>query len=126
MTTTKQAAATYTVVSAEDMHKFLTRAFRAMNPQKGINRGELYYDLSLSPKVGVRVWTSIQTGAASGADVGEDAIRIQLYSLTGKRPLKSGKAPIVKRTQGWRDNLQDRIEDEIESYHEKEDYWESR
>lgn len=125
-TLSKFAAATYTVVSAEEMYKFLSRAFRAMSPKKGVSRGELYYDLALSPTVGVRVWTSIHVGADTGAGVGEDAIRIQLFSMRSNRPLKGGKAPIVKRTQGWRDNLQDRIEDEIESYHEREDYWEGR
>lgn len=126
MTDKTAMAAQFTAVTLEEMHKFLSRAFRAMTPTRGTERGEVFYTLSLSDKVGVRVWTSIRPGSGTGADVGEDAIRIQLFSSRSNRPLKSGKAPIVKRTQGWRDNLQDRIEDEIESYHDKEDYWEGR
>lgn len=126
MTPKKAMAAQFTPVTAEDMARFLFRSFRAMTPRKGLDRGEMYYDLMLSPKVAVRVWTSIRTGAEVVRDVGEDAIRIQLVSASSGRKLKSGKSPIVKRTQGWRDNLQDRIEDEIESYHDKEDYWEGR
>jgi hypothetical protein len=37
------------------------------------------------------------------------------------RPLKPGKAPIVKRTQGWKDNLRERVEDEIEDYDSQEE-----
>jgi hypothetical protein len=40
--------------------------------------------------------------------------------------LVKGKAPIVKRTQGWRNSLQKQIEQAIETYDEKESYWEER
>lgn len=119
-------AATFTEVSLEDMETFLKRAFRALRPKKGTDRGEIYFDLSLSPNVVVRVWTSIRPHSGTGAGVGEDAIRIQLMYTTTKRPLLTGKAPIVKRTQGWKSNLQDRVEDMIEKYEEKDEYWEER
>lgn len=118
-------AAQFTEVTLEDMEKFLKRGWRALRPKQGTERGELYYDLSLSDHVVIRVWTSIHARQETGAGVGEDAIRIQLFSKTTKRPLMKGKAPIVKRTQGWRNNLQDRIEDYIQAYEEKDDYWES-
>lgn len=114
-------AAQFTDVTLQDMETFLKRAFRALNPKKDIIRGEVVYDLFLSSKVGVRVWTSIHQHATSGADVGADAIRVQLYNFVRGFPLMRGKAPIVKRTQGWRDNLKDRIEDYVEAYDSREE-----
>jgi hypothetical protein len=119
-------AAQYTEVSLKDMEQFLRRAFRSLRPKKGEQRREIYYDLSLSPGVAIRVWTSIGVGRGTGAGVGQDAIRIQLVNKKNQRPLMKGKAPIVKRTQNWRNNLQDRIEDYIEQYEDREDYWEGR
>jgi hypothetical protein len=97
-----------------------------MEPKTGEKNREVYYDLSMDDdsRVCVRVYTSIGS-YGTAADVGTDAIRVGLFSKSG-RPLKSGKMPIVKRTQNWRDNLRERIEDELESYHEKDEYWESR
>lgn len=118
-------AATYTEVTLDDMERFLKRGWRALRPHKDVSRGETFFDLKLSPNVVIRVWTSIFHGGSS-AGVGQDAIRIQLLSSKLNRPLMKGKAPIVKRTQNWRNSLQDRIEDAIETYEEKEDYWEAR
>lgn len=114
-------AATYQEVSLEEMTKFLTRGFHALRPKKSVINGEVVFDLLMSPKAGIRVWTSIGANQAKGADVGADAIRVQLYSFAKNKPLMPGKAPIVKRTQGWKDSLQDRIEDFIEKYDEKEE-----
>jgi hypothetical protein len=119
-------AATFTEISLEDMETFLKRAFRALKPKKGTERGEIYFDLSLSPNVVVRVWTSVKPRSGMGAGVGEDAIRVQLIYVHLKRPLLTGKAPIVKRTQNWRSNLQERVEDMIETYEDKDEYWEER
>lgn len=114
-------AATYQDVSLEEMTKFITRGFHALHPKKSVERGEVVFDLYLSQKAGIRVWTSIAASATSGAGVGADAIRVQLFSYAKNKPLMPGKAPIVKRTQGWKDNLQDRIEDYMEKYDEKEE-----
>lgn len=119
-------AATFTEISLEEMEKFLKRGFRILRPKKSTERGEIYFDLSLSPNVVVRVWTSIGASNSSAADAGADAIRVQLMSAKTRRPLMKGKAPIVKRTQGWKANLQERIEDLIETYEDKDEYWESR
>lgn len=117
----KGMAATYTTISLEEVETYLKRAFRALRPVKSAIRGEIVFDLHLSPTTGVRVWSSIAQHATSGAGVGDDAIRVQLYSFAKNRPLMPGKAPIVKRTQGWRDNLKDRIEDYMEKYDTKEE-----
>lgn len=120
-------AATFTPVTMEEIATYLKRAFRVLKPEPGpVVRGEATYDLNLSEKVVVRVFTSVAGGASSAAGVGADAIRIGLYSKAAGRPLKSGKLPIVKRTQGWRDNLRNRIEDEMHDYDDREGYWESR
>ena len=114
-------AATYTQVTLQDMDAFLKRAFRSLRPERGSQRGEITYDLFLSPTTVIRVFTSIGESRDSGAQVGEDAIRILLFSLKKGRPLKPGKAPIVKRTQNWRDSLKDRIEDYLEAYSDHEE-----
>ncbi len=122
MSTTKRAGgAQYTEVSLKEMESFISRAFRALHPKKSAIRGETVFDLHLSDKAGIRVWSSIAEHGTSGADVGADAIRVQLYNFSKGAPLIPGKAPIVKRTQGWRDNLRERIEDYIEAYDSKEE-----
>lgn len=119
-------AAQYTEVTLEDMDRFLKRAFHALHPKQGSQNREFYYDLLLSRSVVIRVWSSVQQYSGSGAGVGEDAIRVQLMGATTKRPLQKGKAPIVKRTQGWRNSLQNKIEELIETYEESADYWDGR
>lgn len=118
-------AAQYTEISGQEMEVFLKRAFRALRPTQGIQNKEIYYDLKLSPQVVIRVWTSIKPWGAS-AGVGDDAIRVQFLGVKVNRPLVSGKAPIVKRTQGWRNSLQDKIEEYLELYEEKSEYWDER
>lgn len=119
-------AAQFTEVTIEDMDRFLKRGWRALRPKQGNYKGEVCYDLFLSAHVSVRVLTSIKPRSGVGADVGEDAIRITLFMPKKDRPLLAGKMPIVKRTQGWKNNLQDRIEDMIETYEDREGYFEER
>lgn len=119
-------AAQYTEVTLEDMETFLKRSYRALRPKQGVQKGEYYYDLALSENVVVRVWTSVQRGSQTGAGVGQDAIRVQFYGVGIKRPLVPGKAPIVKRTQNWRDSLQDKVDNYYELYEEKASYWEAQ
>lgn len=119
-------AATYTPISIEEMDKFLKRAFRALKPVRSVQRGEIVYDLFLTPKIGVRVWTSISPYSDAAAGVGADAIRVQYYHMERNHPLQRGKAPIVKRTQGWRDNLKDRIEDCVELFEQREAEFDAR
>jgi len=118
-------AAQYTEITLEEMEKFLKRGFHALRPKQGNQRGELYYDLHLGSFVGIRVWTSIGTHSGTGAEVGADAIRVQLVSLKDQGPLERGKAPIVKRTQGWKSSLQDKIEELTEKYEDNDVFWEN-
>jgi hypothetical protein len=109
------AGATFTEVSLEEMRTFLKRAFHALEPQKEeVSHGEIIINLPLSDRVVIKVFTSIHHGAEQAAGVGADAIRVGIYRAG--RPLKSGKWPIVKRTQGWRDNLRERVEDMMEKF----------
>jgi len=116
-------AITFTPITLEEMDKFLKRGFRSLKPTKNLGRIEIYYDLTVmdDTKIGIRVWTSIASGRDTGAGVGDDAIRVQLYHFGRNKPLKSGKAPIVKRTQNWRDSLTDRIEDYLEAISDHEE-----
>ncbi len=128
MSNPKQAmSAQFTEVTFDDMSKFILRSWRALRPKQGTEKREIYYDLALSANVSIRIWTSIGVGRDTGADIGSDAIRIQLLAKKGGRswPLVQGKAPIVKRTQGWKNNLQDRVEDYIELYETKEAVFEA-
>jgi hypothetical protein len=122
----RSMAARYVEVSLEDMVRFLKRNFRRKRPRRGEFRGMIYYDLALSENVAVRVWTSIPARRGMGADVGQSAMRVHLFGLKINRPLEGGKAPIVKRTQNWRTNLGKLINIAIDTYKDKEDYWEAR
>lgn len=129
----KAMAATYTVVTMEEMTKFLGRTFGGLKPRTTEVRGEYVTDLFFNDRksVGVRVWTSIPAHSTSGADVGQDAIRVQFFNFTRGMPMlillkdggwtKQGKAPIVKRTQGWRDNLRERVDDWLEVYDQRDE-----
>lgn len=118
-------AATFVGITQEEIEQFLTRAYRALRPHKDVIRGEIVYDLNLSRNTVIRVWSSVSP-RGEGAGIGEDAIRIQLFSKTTSRPLKKGKSPIVKRTTNWRDNLKARIGDAAEEYEDREAYWEAQ
>lgn len=117
--------ATYAEISLEEMDRFIMRGWRALRPKQVKERGTHVYDLFLSKFVKIRVWTTIPADKGTVRDVGETTIKIQLLSAHTGRPLLRGKSPIVKRVQGWRGNLQDRIEDYIEQYEEREDYFEA-
>lgn len=113
-------AAQYTPITIEEMEAFVRRGFRALKPRKAAERGETVFDLFITPEIGIRIWTSLSPHSGASAGVGDDAIRVQYYHFGRNHPLVRGKAPIVKRTQGWRDNLKDRIEDCIELYEQRE------
>lgn len=118
-------AATFTQITLEEIDVYLKRAFRALRPKPGpVVRGEVTRVLTLSDKVFIRIYTSVGQGSDMAAGEGADAIRVGLFGPT--RPLLAGKLPIVKRTQGWRDNLRERVEDMMELYDDREGYWESR
>lgn len=118
-------ATTFVEIVLDDMERFLRRAYRALQPKKGDARGEIYYDLNLSDrKVLIRVWTSIHKGSGVGAEKGADAIRVTMITGGGK-PLMP-KSKIVKRTKNWRNALQDRIEELLEIYESKAEYWKGR
>lgn len=118
-------AAQYTEITLEDMEKFLNRGFRSLRPRKGDFRGEVTYTLHINRKVGIRIMTSIRERSESSARVGKDTIKAFLISLADGKGLekKENRQTIVKRTQNWRKSLQDRIENLMEKYEEKAEFW---
>ncbi len=119
MTTTKKAAATYVGFTIEEFDKYVKRAFRAFKPTQTRLGNEFAYILNLSERIKVLIQSSIHTSGQS-AESGTDPIRVGFMyaeSAGGRlRPLKGGSFPIVKRTENWRDNLEDRVNDYLEEY----------
>jgi hypothetical protein len=114
----------YVEVTLKEMDTFLKRGFRALRPDQGSFRGQVTYDLYLSPSVVIRIYTSImQSGYSAGA--GGDSIRVVILGVKSEKPLVSGSF-LVKRTNSWRNTLQDKIEEYIELYEEKAEYWDQR
>lgn len=122
----KEAAAVYTEVSLADIEKVLKRAFHGMKPKRKSYGGSYYYDLSISENVAVRVYTSVSVRTEVSRSKENAPMKVGLFSLKSDRKMEGGDLDIVKRTQNWRTTLQDRVEDKIELYHDKEDYWEHR
>ena len=121
-------AAQYTEISLEEMETFLKRAFRILRPVQGVFQNEYYYDLKVGNAVGIRVWTSVKIYSGVGARVGMDLIKVQLVSLKDHKPLEGGKIKredTIKRTQGWRDGLRDRVENFVEKYEDNDEFWEN-
>ena len=119
-------SAQFTEITLEEMESFLKRGFRSLRPTRDKFGGEYVFNLHITPNIGIKIMTSIQLGRGIGADVGADAIRVLFFHFGYNRPLIRGKAPIVKRTQGWKDNLTDRIEEYIEEYERRSIEWEEK
>lgn len=103
--------AKYYNISKEEMHEFLTgKGFTAVTPP---NTVELVYgkrvdqqDLQLT----LRVYTGVLPGGSSRG-VGDDAIRVNLFLRTEKgNVVKIGGSKRVHRVEGWRKNLESRID----------------
>lgn len=116
-------AATYVEVPLEDMERFLRRGYRILHPKKGVSHGQIYYDLDISDgEIFIRVMTGIRPqGGIRG--VGEDSIKVVMVA-NDRGLMKTQK--IVKRTKNWKTSLQDRIEEMLEIYEAKPEYWKSR
>lgn len=111
-------------ITLNEMDTFLKRGWRALRPRQGKERGTHVYDLFVSPVVMIRVWTTIPVARETVRDVGETTIKIQLLAAKTGKPLTGrAKALIVKRVEGWRGNLQNRIEDLMEIYEEQDEYF---
>jgi hypothetical protein len=116
------AGATYTEASLEEWDTFLKRAFHALHPKQGSSMGEVTYDLFLTPKVGIRIRTTVPTEGAQTRKSGADIIQMIMYDFSKNRPLMPRDMILkVKRTQNWRDGVRDRIEKYMELFDEHED-----
>jgi hypothetical protein len=114
-------ATQYTEITLEEMDTFLKRSFRALRPKQFTKSGAVYYDLTLGPNVAVRIWTTIGTW---GSTKGKKSMKVQLYGPKVNRRLVHEEAVRMKRTQNWRSTLQDNIEEFLELYESKPEYWE--
>jgi len=117
----------YIEITKEDFEKFLRSRYRVYRPKEFVqDRGELVYDIPLSDHIVVKIYTSIAKGSGIGRGSGEDAIRVVMFGSTINRPVnkKAGNS-IVKRTRGWKDNLSDRIDSFIETYHDHIDFYDA-
>ncbi len=120
MTTTKKAGgATFVGFTYEEFNKYMGRAFRALRPKPVDRGGEISYVLTITDRFVVIVQSSIHKGYDTAAQSGTDPIRVGWGYLDqgGKfRPLVA-KFEIVKRTENWRDNLEDRVNDFVSEYY---------
>ena len=119
-------AATFTEITLEEMEGFLKRAFRGYKPKKGIEKGQYAFTLHITDDVGIRILSSIPARGEKVRGVGDDTINLLLWWVKKDYPMTKDKALVVKRVGGWKANLQDRIEDLVEAYEEKAEYWDAR
>lgn len=129
--TTKQAAKgdRSVTITFEEFQKYVTRAFRAFRPQHVVLDTQHAWILSLSPRIKVAIHSSIYASGMS-APSGTQPIKVGFMFAKGTTP-GAALAPlhgkeswaIVKRTDNWRDNLEDRVNDCIEKYESnRQDY----
>lgn len=116
----------YVEITLEEMKTFLERAYHPLHPKQGRVQGEIVFDLSLSDNhaIFVRVYTSLYAGTGVGKSSGSDSIKVVLLSDKGNA--LAPKSKIVMRTKNWRSAVQDRVEDYLEMYEAKVDYWKER
>jgi hypothetical protein len=115
-------------MSYSDIKTYLTRAWSGFRQRELVIRGERAIAVLFDEggHIGALVFTSVGAGAETAAGKGADAIRVGFYNFKNNKPLMTGKFPIVKRTTGWKDSLDDRIQEHMDSYLDKEAYWTSR
>lgn len=120
------AGSRYVEITLDEMEAFLKRAYHALQPKKSRYRtGQMVFDLSLSDnhQIFIRVYSSIFSGGVVQRK-GEDSIKVVMLTDNGKALMP--KAKLVMQTTNWRSALQDRIEDFLELYESKVEYWKKR
>lgn len=110
-------AAEYTPITRQEMQELVDsfkRAPTSMRAQQ--ERSEIYYDWALRPTkegpvLAVRLYTSIPANADEARACGEDALRVVIVRSpnTAKAERILFTLPRVHRTQGWRENLRERL-----------------
>lgn len=107
--------ATYQNISLDDMGEFLElQGFKPLNVAGTVERVFGKRVDQDNTQMTLRVYTGINPNGAS-RDVGEDAIRVNLFMRTPTGTvLKIGGSKRVHRVEGWRKNLQDRLDNWLE------------
>lgn len=98
-------------ITRDEMHEFLVG--RGFIPLTIEGTKELVYGRIVAQNLSLRVYTSIVGGSSRG--VGKDAIRTVLVTrINGRGPDSEikivGSDRRVHRVEGWRNNLQDRLD----------------
>ena len=102
--------ATYQNITAEEMADFLTE--KGFLPLTLEGTTELVFGRRCDKgnhKLSLRVYTGILPEGDSRA-VGEDAIRVTLFIMVNGKPVKLAGSKRVHRVQGWKANLQKRLD----------------
>lgn len=112
-------AATYYPISLDEMTKFLNNQnFGMYNPGRlKTHTGGPVHEIVFARVFGqgdrqivMRVYTGIDSRTGRSRDVGADAIRVSLWYSHNGKVLKVGGSKRVHRVEGWKANLQDRID----------------
>jgi hypothetical protein len=108
----------YVIIAREHMRQFLTERFFAAIDLPNIK--ELVYGKVIAHNVCLRVYTSIPKDGSISREVGRDAIRLLVMKrLTDGRVIPAmKKSKKVYRVEGWRENLQKRIDELTKEYGE--------
>lgn len=99
--------ATAVEISLRDMDEFLSRQGFSVIPNLPRTR-EVVYGKVVGANLCLRVYTSIEGGSSRG--VGEDAIRTVLVARVEGEVKLVGSDRRVHRVEGWRKNLQSRLD----------------
>lgn len=106
----------YTPITLDDMRATLKAERGWVEDNACHSGGEIVFrrDLTSLPGVQIKVYTSIKPSTEGSRDCGKDAIRVcAIRNVKGAwRGLVSSAR--VNRTQGWRDNLMERIQSVFE------------
>lgn len=100
--------ATYYQISLKEMEDFLTPQGFVLVPVEGCR--EKVFSRLVGKATCLRVFTGIEGLSSRG--VGKDAIRVSLVTKTPEGEIKGvGHSKRVHRVEGWRNNLQARLDD---------------
>lgn len=111
----------YVKISREEMDEFMSsNFFTCINPDQ--RSQELVYFITWGDdNYALKVYSSILT-ISGGREIGADAIRVVMFINTNAGLKAMWKAPRVYRTQNWRKNLQQRINEGLLRGCEGRDY----
>jgi hypothetical protein len=114
--------ATFTRINKHEFNEFMEdNEFVCINDEQA--RQELIYAFMWHDGTYmIKIFSSIVPRDGEGRSKGKDAIRLVLFLLIDGEYKPVWKAARVHRTQGWRDNLQNRINEALNRGRYKREY----